>query len=156
MIAALAAMTAILILAMTGGSGEVGRYETTLSPVIERHNGAVANWNQFVNEHNATAVFSLDAYGAQSAEAGAEVATIVTQMEAIRAEWAAVVQPISRAEPHALLLEAMDLTLRGVTGVAAYFDAAAIGDADYSQARASLAIIDEASVYMAQAKSFEG
>ena len=90
-------MTAILILAMTGGSGEVGRYETTLSPVIERHNGAVANWNQFVNEHNATAVFSLDAYGAQSAEAGAEVATIVTQMEAIRAEWAAVVQPIRRA-----------------------------------------------------------
>jgi hypothetical protein len=31
-----------------------------------------------------------------------------------------------------------------------------IGDADYSQARASLAMIDEASVYMAQAKSFEG
>ncbi len=50
----------------------------------------------------------------------------------------------------------MDLTLGGVTGVATYFEAAATGDADYSQAQASLAMIDEASVFWAQAKSFEG
>ena len=54
------------------------------------------------------------------------------------------------------MLEAMDLTLAGVTGVAAYFNAASLGDADYSRAQASLAMIDEASVYWAQAKSFEG
>ncbi len=156
LIAALAAMTAVLLLAMRGGTSEVSRYETTLAPVIERHNGAVADWNQFVNEHNATAVFSLGSYDAQSAEASLAVATIVTEMEVIRAEWAAVVPPLSRAEPHTLVLAAMDLTLRGVTGVAAYFDSASTGGADYSQAQASLAMIDEASIYWAQAKSFEG
>ena len=156
LIAALAVMTAVLLLAMRSGTGEVGRYETTLAPVIERHNSAVANWNGFVSEHNATATFSLGAYDSQSAEAGAEVATIVTEMEVIRAEWAAVVPPLSRAEPHALVLEAMDLTLEGVMGVGAYFSAAATGDADYADAQASLAMIDEASIYWAQAKSFEG
>jgi len=156
LIAALAVMTAILLLAMRGGTSEVSVYETALAPVIERHNGAVADWNQFVSEHNATAVFSLGGYDAQSAEASADVTNIVTEMEFIRAEWAAVVPPLSRAEPHALVLEAMDLTLAGVTGVAAYFNAASLGDADYSQAQASLAMIDEASVYWAQAKSFEG
>lgn len=149
-------MTAILLLAMRSGSSEVGRYETTLAPVIERHNGAVAEWNAFVSEHNATAVFSLSTYDAQSAEAGAEVASIITEMEVIRAEWAAVIPPLSRAEPHALVLAAMDLTLEGVTGVGTYFEAAAFGDADYAQAQASLAMIDEASVYWTQAKSFEG
>lgn len=156
LIAALAVMTAVLLLAMRGGTSEVGVYETALAPVIERHNGAVASWNQFVNEHNATAVFSLGSFDAQSAEASADVTNIVTEMEVIRTEWAAIVPPLSRAEPHALVLEAMDLTLAGVTGVAAYFNAAALGEADYSQAQASLAMIDEASVYWAQAKSFEG
>jgi hypothetical protein len=156
LIAALAVMTAVLLLTMRGGTSEVGVYETTLAPVIERHNGAVASWNQFVNEHNATAVFSLGSYDAQSAEASVEVTNIVTEMEIIRSEWAAIVPPLSRAEPHALVLEAMDLTLAGVTGVAAYFNAASLGEADYSQAQASLAMIDEASVYWAQAKSFEG
>ena len=74
----------------------------------------------------------------------------------IRAEWAAIVPPIIRTEPHALVLEALDLTLAGVSGVAVYFNSASLGDADYSQAQASLAMIDEASVYWAQAKSFEG
>jgi hypothetical protein len=156
LIAALAVMTAVLLLAMRGGTGEVGMYETALSPVIERHNGAVADWNQFVSEHNATAVFSLGSYDAQSAKASAEVTNIVTEMELIRAEWAAIVPPISRTEPHALVLEALDLTLAGVSGVAVYFSSASLGDADYSQAQASLAMIDEASVYWAQAKSFEG
>ena len=156
LIAALAVMTAVLLLAMRGGTGEVGMYETALSPVIERHNGAVADWNQFVSEHNATAVFSLGSYDAQSAEASAQVTNIVTEMELIRAEWAAIVPPISRTEPHALVLEALDLTLAGVSGVPVYFSSASLGDADYSQAQASLAMIDEASVYWAQAKSFEG
>jgi len=143
LIAALAVMTAVLLLAMRGGTGEVGMYETALSPVIERHNGAVADWNQFVSEHNATAVLSLGSYDAQSAKASAEVTNIVTEMELIRAEWAAIVPPISRTEPHALVLEALDLTLAGVSGVAVYFSSASLGDADYSQAQA-------------QAKSFEG
>ena len=81
---------------------------------------------------------------------------IVTEMELIRAEWAAIVPPIIRTEPHALVLEALDLTLAGVSGVAVYFNSASLGDADYSQAQASLAMIDEASVYWAQAKSFDG
>ena len=156
LIAALAVMSAVLILALRNGTSEVGRYETTLAPVVERHNGAVADWNAFVNEHNATATFSLGSYDAQSANASAEVTSIISEMEIIRAEWAAVVPPVSRAEPHALVLAAMDLTMQGVAGVGAYFDAAVTGDADYTQAQASLAMIDEASIYWAQAKSFEG
>lgn len=156
LIAVLAALTAVLLLAGRGGSGEVSQYETSLAPVIERHNGAVADWNRFVDDHNASAVFSLGSYDAQAVEANAQVNVIAAEMEVTTAQWAGVVPPLSRAEPHALVLEAMQLTLEGVKGVAAYFDAAATGQGDYSQAVLSLAMIDEASVYWAQAKSFEG
>ena len=50
----------------------------------------------------------------------------------------------------------MELTIEGVTGVAAYFDAAAAGEGDFAEAQRSLAMIDEASAYWVQAKSFEG
>lgn len=156
LIAALAAVTAVLLMAARGGNGEVQQYEASLASVIERHNGAVAGWNLFVERHNTTAVFSLGTYDAQSAEANAQVNAIATEMEATTALWAGIVPPPSRAVPHGLVLEAMRLTLEGVTGVAAYFDAAATGEGDYSQAQASLAMIDQASVYWVQAKSFEG
>lgn len=156
LITVLAALTAVLLLAARGGDGDVGRYETSLAPVIERNNGVVADWNQFVEGHNATAVFSLGAYDAQAAEANADVNAIVAEMEAVLVQWAGIAPPLSRAEPHALVLEAMQLTLEGVTGVAAYFEASISGEGDYSQAQLSLAMIDEASVYWAQAKSFEG
>lgn len=155
LIAVLAALTAAFLLAARGG-GEVGLYEASLTPVIERHNVAVADWNQFVDKHNVTAVFSLGSYDAQAAEANARVNAIVAEMEAITVQWAGIVPPLSRAEPHALVLEAMQLTLEGITGVATYFEAAIIGEEDYSQAQLSLATIDRASAFWAQAKSFEG
>lgn len=156
LIVVLAALTAVFLLAASGGSSEVSQYETSLAPVIERNNGAVADWNLFVNEHNATAVFSLGAYDDQAAEANVQVNAIVGEMEATIVQWAGIVPPPSRAEPHALVLEAMRLTLEGVTGVAAFFEASITGEGDYSQAQLSLAMIDEAAVYWAQAKSFEG
>ncbi|MDA1257147.1 MAG: hypothetical protein O3C10_04805 [Chloroflexi bacterium] len=155
-IAVLAALTAMVLLLARGGNSEVSLYETGLAPVIERHNAAVASWNGFVDEHNASAVFSLGGYDAQAAAARVQVDAIAAEMEATVAQWASIVPPVSRAEPHALVLQAMQLTVEGVTGISAYFDAAVTGEGDYAQARLSLAIIDKATAYWAQAKSFEG
>ncbi len=150
------AVTAVVFFAGRGGeTGEVELYTGQLAPVVERHNSAMARWNSFVADHNATAVHSLGEYDARAAATLVELSEIEAEVAATSAAWASIIPPTGYSEPHQQVLEAMTLTREGIGGIAAYFDDAIFGAGDYEQAQQALAMIDQASAFWAQAKSFE-